>query len=104
MGDWYVDRNGRWQYDPNAPSPGAEPTRLQHSVRPAEQFNPPPMAMPQYIPRQQVTEPTLPPGAVDAFEREDGLYHRIAPEEFPIYDHVDSRTVPVLGAPEGAQW
>jgi hypothetical protein len=41
---------------------------------------------------------------VDAFEREDGLYHRITPEEFPIYDHVDSRTVPVLGAPEEAQW
>jgi hypothetical protein len=32
LGDWYIDRNGEWQYDEDAPAPSPEPTQMQPIV------------------------------------------------------------------------
>jgi hypothetical protein len=35
-GDWYLDRDGKWTHDPNAPSPGRNPavTSMLPAVQP----------------------------------------------------------------------
>jgi hypothetical protein len=78
VGDWYLDRLGKWQYDKNAPAPGVENTSMMPAVR----------ADPE------------PDEFADVYEREDGeIYGRVDPDEFESYDEVDSRTVPHVGGP-----
>lgn len=83
MGDWYIDRSGRWQYDVQAPSPGVEHT-----------------AMMPVVSRETVDEPDE---FDDVYEREDGaIYGRVQPDLFNSYDEIDSRTLSDLGTPERA--
>lgn len=83
MGDWYVDRNGRWQYDKDAPSPSVEHT-----------------AMMPVVSRETVDESDE---YAEVYEREDGaIYGRVDEEFFDDFDEVDSRTIRDLGTPERA--
>lgn len=80
MGDWYLDRLGKWQYDKNAPAPGVENTSMMPAVGAAALRDEPDYA--------------------DVYEREDGaIYGRIDPDQFESYDEVDSREIDDPGAP-----
>ena len=71
MGDWYLDHNGKWQYDHLAPNPGDNPDVT--SMLP-------------------VIPPSPRPRTVDA----GGV---VDPAEFDSFDDVDSRTIVDPGAP-----
>lgn len=84
MGDWYLNREGRWTYDPNAPTPDPNPSVTQ--MMPA-------------VPRPE-PEKGAEPAIVEIYEREDGsIYSRVDPGWFDSYDEVDSRTISDPGAP-----
>lgn len=83
MGDWYIDRNGQWQYDRHAPSPSVEHTTMMPVVS-----------------RETVDEPDE---FDEVYEREDGaIYGRVDRDLFEDFDEVDSRTIRDLGTPERA--
>lgn len=76
VGDWSLTNTGRWVYDPNAPSVGADAT----SMMPA-------------VPKADDTIAAL-------FEREDGsIYGRVDPAALPPFDEVDSTTIVDRSAP-----
>jgi hypothetical protein len=76
IGDWFLDENDRWAYDPDAPSPSAEVTAL-----------PPPEA----------------PAYASVFERPDKeAYGRPDPQKFALFDDVDSTTITDDGGPPDA--
>lgn len=77
MGDWYLDQNEKWQYDPEAESPSPGVTAL--APRPLE-------------------EETR-----SGFVKDDNsAYVRSDPDWFESYDDVDSRTVESVGGPDDA--
>lgn len=75
MGDWYVDRQGNWAYDKNAPAPDPSVTQIG----------------------------AVPPAAPDVaatVQWDDGaVYGLINPAQFASFDEVDSRTIQDPGAP-----
>jgi hypothetical protein len=76
IGDWSLDRQGRWVYDANAPSASPEPTSMLPAV------------------------PAADPAFAEIYEREDGaIYARVLPGVFASFDEVDSRTIVDKGAP-----
>lgn len=76
MGDWHLDANDRWVYDEHAPSASAEVTALA---------------------------PRVAPDYADGFTRDDGaVYGRPDPEEFSLFDAVDSTTIEDDGGPPDA--
>jgi hypothetical protein len=87
MGDWYLNNEGRWTYDEDAPTPGVNPpvTYMLPTVAAVPESDGPP--------------PDEPP-IVEIYEREDGsIYSRVDAGWFDSYDEVDSRTVSDPGAP-----
>lgn len=82
IGDWYIDRSGRWQYDPHAPSPSVEHTAMMPVVS---------RETPSFDEQDEFDE---------VYEREDGaIYGRVDRDLFEEFDEVDSRTVEDSGAP-----
>lgn len=71
MGDWYPTADGRWTYDPAAPSPGANPalTQILNAVTPS------------------------------CDEHADIVDFLVHPDEFPAFDDVDSTSIDDPGAP-----
>jgi hypothetical protein len=80
MGDWYVDNNGRWAYDENAPSPGVEVTQIR----------PVPREAPPATPRNGFMSP------------DGSAYERVEASWFDSYDEVDSTTIVDDGGPPDA--
>lgn len=79
MGDWHMNRDGKWVYDENAPSANSEATRIQPAA------------------------PAPDESIVEAYEHRDGsIYGRVEAAWFEPYDRVDSRTIVDAGGPDAA--
>lgn len=90
MGDWHLDRDGKWQYDEDAPRPDPTPTSMLPAVPAVHALH------------GDEDEPR-PELAVPGFVKDDGsAYARMDPGWFDNYDEVDSRTIVDNGGPPDA--
>lgn len=72
MGDWYVDQDGAWAYDKNAPAPDPSVTGM----------------FPAVVEQQQPDEP------------DHADLAPVEPAAFPAFDGVTSLMIRSIGAPE----
>jgi hypothetical protein len=78
MGDWFLNKSGRWYYDPDAPAP-------------------------RHDPGLTMIQPRLPSTYPDGFEAADGsVYGRVNPNQLALFDFVDSRSIVDDGGPPDA--
>lgn len=92
IGDWYLNNEGSWTYDEDAPTPGANPPVTSML----------PMIAPEHSAAVHALHGDDPP-IVEIYEREDGsIYSRVDPGWFDSFDEVDSRSIVDDGTPPDA--